>query len=177
VNDHQISLTEYAVLGLLNGRPTHGYAISKELAPDGPIGRVLIVRRPLVYRALDRLVALGLAEPAHTEPGNAGPKRVIHQATPAGRRQLKRWLGQPVSHVREMRIEFQLKLSLLGRLGHSPLGLIRAQRRVLQPTLSALDSTLAKAPDHVELWRQHNAATAVTYLDHLEALYHPERES
>ena len=51
----------------------------------GPVGRVLTVRRPLIYRALDRLVALGLATPVHSEPGDGGPQRLVHKATPAGK--------------------------------------------------------------------------------------------
>lgn len=172
MNDHQISLTEHAVLGLLVEGHRHGFAISKELAPEGDVGRVLTVRRPLTYRALDRLVQAGLVEPVHTEPGNAGPMRVVHRATPTGKQHLKRWLDQPVHHVREMRIEFQLKLTLLRRSGRSPLALIRKQRVMLQPTIAALGSrSVVDEPDHVELWRQHNAVAAAAYLDHLEALY------
>ncbi len=124
----QLSLTEYAVLGVLAESPAHGFAISKALAADGQVGRVLTVRRPLTYRALDRLVEAGLAEPDHSEPGDAGPERIIHRITPTGRRHLKRWLTKPVQHIRDMRIEFQLKLTLLNRAGKSPLALVRAQR-------------------------------------------------
>jgi DNA-binding PadR family transcriptional regulator len=173
MNDQQLSLTEYAVLGLLAEGPSHGFALSKDLAGDGAIGRVLTVRRPLVYRALDRLVGLGLAASAHTEPGNAGPKRVVHRITPGGKRQIRRWLGQPVQHVREMRIEFQLKLVLLQRSGKSPLSLIGKQQAALQPTFAALDylNAAGEEPDHLELWRQHNAAAAGAYLDHLGSIY------
>ena len=171
VETPELSLTEYAVLGILAERPAHGFAISKELASEGPIGRVLTVRRPLTYRALDRLVEAGLAAAVHTEPGVAGPERIIHRITPAGKRRLKRWLTEPVQHIRDMRIEFQLKLTLLSRSGQSPLPLVQAQRVVLQPTLAALDSTTEHPPDHVELWRQHNAAATDDYLRHLEAIY------
>ena len=171
VETPELSLTEYAVLGVLAEHPAHGFAISKALAPEGPIGRVLTVRRPLTYRALDRLVEAGLAEAIHTEPGDAGPKRVVHRISTAGKRRLKKWLTQPVEHIRDMRIEFQLKLSLLSRSGQSPLALIQAQRSVLQPTLAALDNTTEQPPDHVELWRQHNAAATDAYLRHLEAVY------
>lgn len=167
----QLSLTEYAVLGVLAESPAHGFAISKALASDGQVGRVLTVRRPLIYRALDRLVEAGLAEPVLTEPGDAGPQRIIHRMTPAGKRRLNRWLTQPVQHIRDMRIEFQLKLTLLSRSGRSPLALVRAQREVLQPTLAALDGTTEQPPDHVELWRQHNAAAADAYLKDLEAIF------
>ena len=75
-NGHpELSLTEWVVLAVLVEAPIHGFAIAKELRPDTDLGRILTVHRPLVYRALDRLVAAGLAEPHHTEPGAAGPTR------------------------------------------------------------------------------------------------------
>ncbi len=171
MTDFEPSLTEYAVLGLLAERPTHGFAISKALQPDTEIGRVITVRRPLVYRALDRLVDAGLAESVHTEPGAAGPNRVIHRITRSGRRRLDSWLSSPVGHIRDMRIEFQLKLALFQRLGRSPLQLVVAQRETLDPTLAALDVASVGPVDHLELWRRHNAAAAATYLESLERHY------
>lgn len=164
-----LSITDYAVLGLLAERPTHGFAIAKELGPGNQVGRVVTVRRPLVYRSLDHLVDLGLAEPVHTEPGDAGPQRTVHRVTRRGRGQLNRWLSRPVVHVREMRIEFQLKLVLLERSGKSPLSLVEAQRSALEPTLIALET--AATTDHLELWRRRNAIAAGEYLADLERLY------
>jgi DNA-binding PadR family transcriptional regulator len=169
MDEFEPSLSEYAVLGVLASRPAHGFAISKALEPGSDLGRIITVRRPMVYRALDRLVGAGLAEPARTEPGSAGPNRVIHRVTRPGMRTLNRWLGQPVGHVRDMRIEFQLKLGLLQRLGRSPLSLIRKQRETLAPTLAALDA--ASSVDNLELWRRHNAIAAGTYLESLEQLH------
>src|SRR3990170_172633 len=100
-----LSVTEYAVLGILDEGPSHGFAIARLFAPEGEVGRVITVRRPLIYRALDRLAVARLTEPIHAEPGDAGPQRIIHRITPNGRRRLNRWLRQPVQHVREMRIE------------------------------------------------------------------------
>lgn len=171
MEEPQLSLTEYAVLGVLAEGPTHGFAISRDLAPKGSVGRVLTVRRPLTYRALDRLVMLELVQPLHTEPGDGGPQRLVHKATPAGKRRLKKWLGEPVRHVRDMRIEFQLKLVLLQRSGSSPLALIEKQRRLLEPTLVALDGYSTDPPDLLELWRQHNSAATDDYLKALEKLY------
>jgi len=171
VEEFEPSLTEYAVLGLLAEGPTHGFAISKALQPDTEVGRVITVRRPLVYRALDRLVDAGLAQPVHTEPGTAGPNRVIHRVTRSGKRRLDSWLGNPVGHVRDMRIEFQLKLALLQRLGRSPQELVVLQRRALEPTLAALEIPAEESVDHLELWRRHNAAAAASYLESLEKHY------
>ena len=171
MQEFEPSLTEYAVLGLLAEGPTHGFAISKALQPDTEVGRVITVRRPLVYRALDRLVDTGLAAPAHTEPGAAGPNRVIHRVTHPGKRRLDSWLASPVGHVRDMRIEFQLKLALLQRLDRSPLQLVVLQRRALDPTLAALEVPSSETVDHLELWRRHNAAAAASYLESLERHY------
>ena len=170
MEEFQPSLSEYAVLGILAGGSAHGFAISKQLAAESDLGRVITVRRPLVYRALDRLVEAGLAEAGHTEPGTSGPNRLVHRITPSGRRSLNRWLNRPVGHIRDMRIEFQLKLALLQRLGRSPLGLITKQREALAPTLVALDAS-SDPMDSLDLWRRHNAIAAGTYLESLERLY------
>ena len=167
----RLSTTEYVVLGVLAEGPSHGFAISKHLDAQSEIGRVFTVRRPLVYRALDRLVDAGYAEPVATERGDAGPQRTIHRVTRRGRRLLRRWLDQPVAHVRDLRIDFLLKLMLLRRSGRSPLELIGAQRAALRPTLVALEGT--GPDDPVELWRRHNAAAAAAYLDDLQRLCAP----
>ena len=163
-----LSVTEYAVLGVLAEQPSHGFAIAKELAEGGEVGRILTVGRPLVYRALDRLVEGGFATVARTEQ-DAGPRRVVYRVTEQGRRRLQEWLAEPVGHVRDMRIDLLLKLALLCRSEVSPIALIRAQKLTLRETLAALGDT--GSADHVELWRQHNAMAAAAYLDDLEHLY------
>lgn len=170
MSEIRLSVTEYAVLGLLAEGPSHGFALSKKLDPSGDVGRVFTVRRPLVYRALDRLVEFGYVESVSTEKGE-GPRRIIHRITAPGDRRLRWWLMEPVEHVRDLRIEFLLKLTLIRRAGNSPLELIRIQRRSLEPTLSALDEVGAEVDDHVELWRQHNAAAAASYLDDLARIH------
>lgn len=163
------SITEYAVLGVLAEQPSHGFAIAKELSAKGDLGRVITVRRPLVYRALDRLVEAGLAKRAQVEKGDAGPTRVIHRVTEAGGQRLAEWLDEPVDHVRDMRLELLLKIALLIRSQESPAALIDAQRKLIQPTLRALED--AASNDHVEIWRQHSARAAGTYLEELADLY------
>ena len=48
------SLAEAVCLTLVAREPTHGWSIVKALAPDGEIGRVWSLSRPLTYRALGR---------------------------------------------------------------------------------------------------------------------------
>lgn len=168
----RLSPTELTVLAILAEGPTHGFAIAKLLREDGEVGRVFTVRRPLVYRALDRLVEAGLAEPSTTERGDAGPNRVVHRATSSGRRRATDWLAEPVAHVRDLRIEFLLKITLIHRVGRSPSNLIRAQRDALADTITAL----AESPpvDHIELWRRHAATAAASYLTDLAAIHDRE---
>jgi PadR family transcriptional regulator AphA len=124
-----------------------------------------------VYRALDRLAESGYAEAVATEKGDAGPQRVVFRVTPSGRRRLNRWLAHPVDHVRDLRLQFLLKVALLDRAGRSPLGLIRDQRAALEPTLKALHHGSTTSDDPVELWRRHNAVAAAGFLDAVELLY------
>ena len=82
----ELSLTEWAVLALVAEQPTHGFAVSKELAGTGDIGRIWTVPRPLVYRALATLEELatrgadrrGVRRP-RTEP-HAPPRDAPRQA-------------------------------------------------------------------------------------------------
>ena len=61
----------------------HGWSIVKALAPDGEIGRVWSLSRPLTYRALAALADAELIEPRGSEPGD-GPPRTIWRATREG---------------------------------------------------------------------------------------------
>lgn len=166
----ELSLTEHAVLAILGEAPSHGFAIAKELDPESEPGAVFTVPRTLVYRALDRLVASGYAEKISTEKGG-GPRRVVHGATDRGRLELRRWLSQPVAHVRDLRIEFLLKVTFLRRSRLSPLRLIAVQRDTLAATFDALSDPPVDPLDHVEQWRRSNATAAARYLETLGHAY------
>ncbi len=159
------SLTEHAVLAVLGEGPAHGFAIARELSPDGEIGRVWTVRRPLVYRALDRLVTGGLVTPHGTEPGDAGPRRTVLRLTTRGREVLDAWLQRPVAHIRDLRVEFLLKLAFLRRGGRPTRRLVETQRVTLAATLAALRGEAGD--DEIGAWRRHNAAAVAGFLDEL----------
>ena len=160
-----LSLTEWVVLALVAESPTHGFAISKLLRPDSDLGRVLTVHRPLVYRALDRLADHDLIEPAQVEPGDGGPQRTVNRATRRGKALVTRWLDSPVEHVRDLRIEFLVKLRLNQRRGRDAHRLVTAQRAALAPTFDGL--TQPPTADVVDRWRHRNALAARQFLDDL----------
>lgn len=157
-----LTLNDLVVLAVVGEEAAHGFALARAVAPGSDLGRIVTLRRAQVYRAIDRLVALGLVEPLTVEPGDAGPNRTVLGITPAGREPLEAWLARPVAHVRDLRIEFLAKLRLLERRGTDPRPLIEAQRRALGPTLDRL--AVGKAGDVVDRWRAHNAEAVERFL-------------
>lgn len=159
-----LSLGEHAVLALLAEEPRHGWAIVRELAPTGDIGRVWSLSRPLTYRAMDSLVERRLARAVGTEAGR-GPRRTILAVTAGGRRAVDRWLGEPVGHLRDVRTELLLKLVFSRRAGRDPRPLLREQERAFRPIFTALD-TAASAPgaDAVDRWRRESAEAVRRFL-------------
>jgi PadR family transcriptional regulator AphA len=162
-----LSLGEWAVLGVLVESPRHGYDVGTELAGTAEVGQVWQVRRPLVYRAIERLEALGLVEARRDEPGAAGPRRMIYGPTRRGRTALRRWLRQPVAHLRDIRSELLLKLTLARRVGVDVGPLVRSQRTALATQIEALRARPDDG-DAVGLWRHHSALAAERFLEDLD---------
>jgi PadR family transcriptional regulator AphA len=134
----ELSLTEWTVLGVVAERPTHGWPVVQELAPEGAIGRIWTVSRPLVYRALATLTVGGLIEECGEVEGARGPRRTIVRATRAGRAALRWWLDEPVDHVREVRSTLLVKLALRERAGRDSSALIDRQLDRLEPVFAAV---------------------------------------
>ena len=49
-----LPLAENTVLALLSERPAHGFAIARLTAPEGELGRIWHIPRPVVYRSIGR---------------------------------------------------------------------------------------------------------------------------
>ena len=167
---------EWSVLALLADAPSHGWALAKELSRTGSVGRVWGMGRPLVYRALDVLVARELIEPAGSERGARGPKRELYRATRLGRKELARWLGEPVDHVRDVRSLLLLKLVLLDRAGLDRRPLLEAQRRQTVAAVETLEARLRHSIGTENIlvrFRLETTRSVVFFLDGLLS----ERES
>lgn len=162
-NEDRLLLGEWACLGALDAGPSHGFALAEQLTPSEPIGRVWSLSRPLTYRAIDRLVAEGLAEVVGEEPGRAGGNRTMIAITRAGRAALRTWLVTPVVHLRDLRSELLLKLVLCDRCGIDDAPLIAAQRAIVDEH----ERSNEKSDDVVDVWRRNMAAAAATFLDEI----------
>jgi len=134
----ELSLADWAVLGVIAEQPTHGWAVARLLAGGGDVGRVWTVPRPIVYRSITTLTARGFVEETGEVAGGRGPKRSIVRATRAGRAALTRWLDEPVDHVRDVRGAFLLKLAFLDRAGRDRTALVQRQLDELAPVFAGL---------------------------------------
>jgi DNA-binding PadR family transcriptional regulator len=162
-----LSLAEWTVLTVLTERPAHGFAIAQLTAPGGELGRIWHIPRPVIYRAIGRLLDAGLITPDAVEPGR-GPQRTLYTVTPPGREAAADWLDTPVQHVRDVRSHLLLKLALLDRAGRDPAGLLSRQRAVLEPIAQAIK---AERPERkgfdatLLAWRRATTAATMSFLD------------
>ena len=165
----ELLLGEWACLGILNPAPTHGFAIAARLKPDGDVGRVWSLSRPLTYRSLHVLQERGYVEAVGEEPGTAGGPRTILAATRTGRARLRRWLATPVAHQRDLRSELLLKLVIADLCGIDVGKMLVAQReRVARSTALAHGDRADRPPiAPVALWRLELSRAALRFLDQL----------
>src|SRR6186997_820286 len=167
--DHP-SLPEWAALGLLCEGPQHGWAIARELAPAGEIGRVHSCTRPLVYRALALLREGGLVEERETTASDEGPARTTLAATRRGRAAFRKWRESAVEHVRDLRSELMLKLLFHERAGTDPATLLHDQASFLTRGELALERQLRSSTAFdrmLVLWRLSVVRAAVSFVEAL----------
>jgi len=105
---------EWAVLGMLRLGPRHGYEIARALEQDG-LPDVTRIEENLLYSYLKTLDRRGLIAGHEVRVGAYPPRRVF-ELTAAGAAAVDGWLRQPVDRLREVRLEFMLKLYFLHRL-------------------------------------------------------------
>jgi PadR family transcriptional regulator AphA len=134
-----LSLADWVVLGVIAAEPTHGFAVARELAADGELGRIWTVPRPIVYRSLATLAEHALVEETGVAAGARGPRRTLFRITRSGRTALRGWLAEPVEHVRDVRGAFLVKLALLDRAGEPRARLVQRQIDQLEPVFAALN--------------------------------------
>ncbi len=172
VIERELAPGEWSVLALLAEEPGHGWALARQMAREGEIGRVWALGRPLVYRALELLEERGLIEPVGSERGLRGPNRTVFRATDQGREALAEWLAQPVEHVRDVRSLLLLKLVLIERGGLDRDALLQAQRELVLPAIATLEDRLAASKGSEAIFvrfRLESTRAVVEFIDGLPA--------
>jgi PadR family transcriptional regulator AphA len=108
----ELSVAEYAILGLLCRRPMYGYEIARHLTSDQGLGLICRLGLSNVYFLLNNLERAGLTAVDHRDDG-VYPPRTVLKATVAGRRAFRAWMKRPVSRLRHVRLDFLLKVYFL----------------------------------------------------------------
>jgi DNA-binding PadR family transcriptional regulator len=99
---------EYAVLGLVRQKPAYGYELQRQLSGPRGLGRVCPVEPAMVYAILKSLSGLELIDGEWDS--RAYPPKAVYTATDAGEAEFARWLRRPVGRMREVRLDFLVKL-------------------------------------------------------------------
>jgi DNA-binding PadR family transcriptional regulator len=165
--DRPLLLGEWACLGIIAEATAHAYAVSVRLAPDGDVGRIWSLSRPLTYRAVDHLRAVGFIRELRSEQGIAGGMRTPLSITANGKRALHRWLASPVPHLREVRSALLVKLQLCENLGVNRAPLLAAQRAVFTELIASQRGE-AHRSDPVAVWRREFSSAVMRFLEQLE---------
>ena len=84
-------------------------------------------------------------------------------ATSVGRHIVREWLGTPVEHLRDVRTELLVKLTLRTRIGVSNESLLVAQQASFAPAIDTL--TTRNDTDIVDLWRREHARAVRRFLN------------
>ena len=99
---------EYALLGLLDQGPAHGYELHQKLATD--LGQVWHLSQSQIYNILNRLEGKGFINGTLQEQDKLPAKRSFN-LTEAGQQRFLDWLNLPSrSSVRAIRVEFTTRL-------------------------------------------------------------------
>ncbi len=105
---------EYAALGLLALEPAHGYELHRRWQAS-PLAEVLPLEQSVLYGYLRTLDRRGLLDWEEHRVGNR-PLRKIYRPSELGEEFLRAWLRAPVHHLRDVRLDFLLKLHVVGQL-------------------------------------------------------------
>ena len=137
---------EYALLGLLTLRPSHGYDLHQRLNAD--LGNVWHLSQSQAYSILRRLEDRGDIAAAPASKSRPSRRQVLH-ITPTGRRRFRQWLeGVATSGARAVRLEFLTRLYFANLLKPENVARIHAaQEREIAGSIRRLRLLLSQVPE------------------------------
>jgi len=161
---------EYAVLGLLRRKPTHGYELQRRLSGRRGLGRVCPVEPAMIYAILKSLAGFELIDGEWDS--SAYPPKAVYAATQAGDAEFERWLRRPVARMREVRLDFLVKLYFaLEEDAQLARDIMEAQIEACQGYAAAIEREQAEveAGGFEAIVLESKASAARTTLDWLES--------
>lgn len=174
----QTNLTpiEFAILGVLREQPSHGYRIARYFRPGAQLGLAAPADMSTIYTFLKDLQEQGLITGKRVTVG-ARPTRTVFSLSKDAEQLFDDWVRSPVGRMREVRIDFLLKLYFARRVGRREAAdLVEAQieacRQYLERMQAGSDSIDTSDFEYLVWESKYTAAKGV--LAWLEALQ--ERE-
>ena len=110
--EDRYGLWELAVLALLRESPMHPYQMQK-LLRDRHKDELLVLKRGSLYHAIHRLERGELIEAVRTARQGKRPEHTTYSITPAGKKELVRWLQQMISTPKAEASDLMAALSFL----------------------------------------------------------------
>lgn len=135
MTDRALLPGEFALLGLLAIRPMHGYEMACFFADEG-LSDVCPVEQSTLYTYLRNLEGRELVTWTEERVGMRPPRK-IYALSAAGSELVHRWMRRPVERMRDVRLEFLLKLYFLDLLDRPAL------TRLLADQIDVCDGYLA----------------------------------
>ena len=142
MNERPLLPGEFAVLGLLAIRPMYGYEMARYFDRDD-LTEVCPIEQSLLYTYIRNVEERGLVTFTEERVG-ARPPRKTYALTESGRLLVNMWLRQPAERMREVRLEFLLKLYFLSQLDPA------AEADLLRRQIDVCEAYQARLADRLE---------------------------
>lgn len=103
--------TRYAILGLLNKKPMHGYELKKEF--EQSVSSIWSINYGRLYTLLKKMEGEDVIKKETVSQDNK-PNKIVYEITDKGIKELHEWLATPIIK-RQAKDEFYLKMMFLSQ--------------------------------------------------------------
>lgn len=136
---------EFALLGLLVERPSHGYDLHQRLVSE--LGKVWHLSQSQAYSIIKRLERRGDISARAVQRDKLPARQVLH-VTAAGRRRFMGWLEAGAgTNARSIRLELLTRLYFANlRIPEKAAGIFSMQLAEIEKDIRRLEETLAELP-------------------------------
>jgi PadR family transcriptional regulator AphA len=134
-----------ALLGYLVEGPKYAYELNQEFSQS--LGKIWRLGQSMLYAQLQNFLNDGLLE-MEIIPQPSRPARKVYKLTLPGKEFFFNWLQQPEEHLRNIRLEFLIRIYFFNRLGIQGLeNLVIKQKTLLQEKINSLACETLESED------------------------------
>ncbi|EFO80263.1 molybdenum ABC transporter, periplasmic molybdate-binding protein [Oscillochloris trichoides DG-6] len=161
---------EHAILGFLQERPLHAYALHQELSAPDALGQIWYVKLSHFYALVGKLIQAGYVV-SEDDQHEAAPRKLL-MLTKAGRAAFTDWLRGPVTDPDQLRIDLLARLYFAQQTGPEAVQrLLSNQRAVVRAWRDHLRRQLIQRADQPDAGlfiqlRVRQMESLLRWLDH-----------